>query len=86
VPAAARQPERHPRERAPEPRPAARRAPPRIALLARRPSSDTRFLLRAEREALNLCVTWPDWNTVQHALDTGEALLATGLAYDWARP
>jgi hypothetical protein len=49
-------------------------------------ASDTRFLRRAEREALNLCVEWPDWNTVQHALDTGEALLATGLAYDWLAP
>jgi hypothetical protein len=49
-------------------------------------SSDTRYLDRAEREVLNLCVTWADWNTVQHALDTGEALLATGLAYDWLSP
>jgi len=49
-------------------------------------ASDLRFLRRAELEALNLCVSWPDWNTVQHALDTGEALLATGLAYDWLAP
>lgn len=41
------------------------------------------FLARAVAELMNLCVTWPDWNTVQHALDTGEALAATGLAYDW---
>ena len=46
-------------------------------------ASDGRFLARAVVEALNLCVTWPDWNTAQHALDTGEALLATALAYDW---
>jgi hypothetical protein len=43
---------------------------------------DGRFLERATREALNLA-GWPDWNTEQHALDTGEALLATGLAFDW---
>ena len=46
-------------------------------------ASDGRFLARAVAEALNLCVAWPDWNTAQHALDTGEALLATALAYDW---
>ena len=49
-------------------------------------ASDFRYLERAELEALNLCVTWEDWNTEQHALDTGEALLATGLAYDWLYP
>ena len=46
-------------------------------------ASDTSFLARAVLEMDSLCVTWPDWNTEQHALDTGEALLATGLAYDW---
>ena len=49
-------------------------------------ASDARYLLRAEREALNLCVAWPDWNVEDHALDGGEALLATGLAYDWLFP
>ena len=49
-------------------------------------ASDGRYLARAELEAINLCVNWSDWNTVQHALDTGEALLATGLAYDWLYP
>ena len=52
-------------------------------LLLRGGASDSRFLSRAVLELLNLCVTWTDWNTEQHALDTGEALLATGLAYDW---
>ena len=41
---------------------------------------------RAVLEANNLALTWSDWNTQQHALDTGEALLATGLAYDWLYP
>ena len=44
------------------------------------------YFERALQEALNLCVNWSDWNTVQHALDTGEALAATGLAYDWLYP
>lgn len=46
-------------------------------------SGTSPYLERAVKEALNLAVTWPDWNTEQHALDTGEALLATCLAYDW---
>ena len=41
---------------------------------------------RALAEALNLATSWSDWNTKDHALDTGEALLATGLAYDWLAP
>ena len=41
------------------------------------------YFERALLEAKNLCFNWSDWNTAQHALDTGEALLATGLAYDW---
>ena len=53
------------------------------AHVLRTDAADGRFLSRAVRELINLCVTWPDWNTEQHALDTGEALLATGLAYDW---
>jgi hypothetical protein len=38
---------------------------------------------RAVAEALNLAVTWSDWNFVQHALDTAETSLAVSLAYDW---
>jgi hypothetical protein len=41
------------------------------------------YLRRAVAEGLSLAQNWSDWNTVQHALDTGEALLAMGLAYDW---
>jgi hypothetical protein len=46
-------------------------------------SSGGVYLARAVAEGLNLAQNWSDWNTVQHALDTGEALLAMGLAYDW---
>jgi hypothetical protein len=53
------------------------------AHLFRADPTDTSYLDRAVKELLNLCVTWPDWNTLNHALDTGEAELATGLAYDW---
>ena len=38
-----------------------------------------RYLERAVIELLNLCVIWADWNTLVHALDTGEALLARRL-------
>ena len=48
--------------------------------------SSTVYLDRAVNEALNLASTWSDWNCVQHALDTGEALLAVGLTYDWLYP
>lgn len=44
------------------------------------------YFERALLEAYNLAINWTDWNTQQHALDTGEALLATGLAYDWLYP
>lgn len=43
------------------------------------------YFERALLEAQNLG-NWSDWNTQQHALDTGEALLAMGLAYDWLYP
>jgi hypothetical protein len=41
------------------------------------------YLARAVAEGLNLAQNWSDWNTQQHALDTGEALFAMGAAYDW---
>lgn len=41
------------------------------------------YLDRAIAEALNLAVTWSDWNPVQHALDTGEAMFGVSNAYDW---
>eukprot|EP00040_Diaphanoeca_grandis_P032586 m.197943 g.197943 ORF g.197943 m.197943 type:complete len:681 (+) comp32672_c0_seq1:75-2117(+) len=41
------------------------------------------FFDRALREANNLATNWSDWNFEQHALDTGEASFAMGLAYDW---
>jgi len=44
------------------------------------------YFERALLEANNLITNWTDWNTEQHALDTGEALLATALAYDWLYP
>ena len=53
------------------------------AHLFRAERNSTRYRDRAVLEALSLCVNWTDWNTEQHALDTGEALLAVGLAYDW---
>ena len=46
-------------------------------------SSGGVYLARAVREGLNLAQNWTDWNTQQHALDTGEALLALALAFDW---
>ena len=44
------------------------------------------YFERALLEARNLGGNWSDWNTQQHALDTGEALQAMGLAYDWLYP
>ena len=41
------------------------------------------YFERALVEARNLGGNWSSWNTEQHALDTGEALQAMGLAYDW---
>ena len=49
------------------------------------------YFERALREVNQICFNWTapnntDWNFVQHALDTGEASFAVGLAYDWLYP